>query len=499
MTNIDISQLCIKNNANEPIVWDNISISNFIKGNENKASIKFVDRLVKKSEFYFNCLNFNNLTDEHLRKSKNKILIKSKNVALKERKRVIFLSKVKINSNFFMVHGNDNRKKRFWIFYPNKEEKNISYLKILELLLKFFKNDVVLFPTGTIVHELRRICYQNKSKKFYFRDSGYVNLSMEIYSHGINDIIMYSQNNLKNTKSFTSTHLKKLEEESIYIMREAIAEANKPVMLYSLGKDSSLMLHLAKKAFYPQKPPFPFLHIDTGWKFQAMYDFRDYIKKNEDIELLIYKNPEGVKKKINPFLNNSDLHTSIMKTEALKKAIEKYKFDVAFGGARRDEEKSRSKERIFSFRNEKHQWASNNQRPELWRHFNTLKHKKESIRVFPLSNWTELDVWNYIYKENIKVVPLYFSQERPVILKNNELLLVDDDRMPLYYNDITIKTIRFRTLGCYPLTGAVESDAKDIPSIIKELIKTKTSEREHRIIDSDENSSMETKKEDGYF
>lgn len=497
MTNLDISQLFIK--SNDPIIWDNISICKCIKGNVNPANIKFVDRLVHKSEFYFDPFNSKNITDEHLRSPKNNVIENSKKIALKERKRIIFLSAIKINSKTFMIYGNDFRKKRFWIFYKNINENNISYLEVLKLILKYFKNDVTIFPSGAIVQKLREICYKNKSKKLVFGNIGCVDIGLEIYSHGINDIIMYSENNTKKNNSFSLIHLKKLEEESIYIMREAVAEAKKPVMLYSLGKDSSVMLHLAKKAFYPQPPPFPFLHVDTGWKFKAMYDFRDYIKKNENIEMLIFKNPEGGKYNISPFSNNPEIHTSIMKTQALKIALDKYKFDVAFGGARRDEEKSRSKERIFSFRNEKHQWVSHNQRPELWRHFNTMKHKKESIRVFPLSNWTELDVWLYIYTENIKIVPLYFSQERPVVQINKSLILADDGRLPSKFNNIKIKSIRFRTLGCYPLTGAVESEATDVPMIINELIKTKTSEREHRIIDSDENSSMESKKEDGYF
>lgn len=295
-------------------------------------------------------------------------------------------------------------------------------------------------------------------------------------------------------------HLDHLEAESIYIIREAIAQADNPVMLYSIGKDSSVMLHLAIKAFYPNKLPLPLLHVDTGWKFQAMYDFRDFIVKNNDIDFLIYKNQEGVDQNINPFTHGSAVHTDIMKTQSLKKAIDLYKFDIAFGGARRDEEKSRSKERIFSFRNENHRWDPKNQRPELWKLFNCQKGPKENIRVFPLSNWTELDVWLYIYRESIPIVPLYFAAERPVVKRNGMLLMVDDDRFKIHSNEkIMTKRVRFRTLGCYPLTGAYESSSNNLESIILELLSSKTSERQGRAIDTDSSSSMEKKKEEGYF
>jgi sulfate adenylyltransferase subunit 2 len=283
-------------------------------------------------------------------------------------------------------------------------------------------------------------------------------------------------------------------------MREVAAEAENPVMLYSLGKDSSVMLHLAKKAFYPSKPPFPLLHIDTRWKFQAMYDFRDYMAKKSGMELIIHVNPEGVKKDINPFEHGSELHTTIMKTEALKQALDHYHFDVAFGGARRDEEKSRAKERICSFRTKTHIWDPKNQRPELWNQYNLRKNPGESIRVFPVSNWTELDIWQYIYREQIPLVPLYFAAERPVVARDGTLIMVDDDRFKLLDNErIHIKKVRFRTLGCYPLTGAIESAGDDLESIILELLTSQTSERQGRTIDNDTSSSMEKKKREGYF
>ena len=296
------------------------------------------------------------------------------------------------------------------------------------------------------------------------------------------------------------THLQRLEAESIAILREVVAEAENPVMLYSIGKDSAVMLRLAVKAFYPAKIPFPLLHIDTTWKFQDMYRFRTQMQKEHDFKLLIHTNEDGLKAGINPFTHGSQVHTDIMKTVALKQALDQYRFDVAFGGARRDEEKSRAKERVFSFRTKDHRWDPKNQRPELWNLYNAKKHKGESIRVFPISNWTELDIWQYIYLENIPIVPLYFSAPRPVVSRDGALIMVDDDRMPLASGEVPmIKSVRFRTLGCYPLTGAVESTATSLEDIIQEMLLTKTSERQGRMIDHDSAASMEKKKREGYF
>ena len=296
------------------------------------------------------------------------------------------------------------------------------------------------------------------------------------------------------------THLQRLEAESIHIMREVVADSDRPVMLYSIGKDSAVMLHLALKAFYPALLPFPLLHIDTGWKFKEMYAFRDRMKKDHGFELLTYMNPDGVAQGINPFTHGSQVHTDIMKTQALKQALDQYGFDVAFGGARRDEEKSRAKERIFSFRNSQHHWDPKQQRPELWNLYNTRKNKGESIRVFPISNWTELDIWQYIYLENIPIVPLYFAQKRPVVERNGALIMVNDERMPLALGEVPMmKSVRFRTLGCYPLTGALESEAVSLTEIIQEMLLTTTSERQGRVIDHDGAASMEKKKQEGYF
>nr|WP_313957096.1 sulfate adenylyltransferase subunit CysD [Aliarcobacter cryaerophilus] len=296
------------------------------------------------------------------------------------------------------------------------------------------------------------------------------------------------------------THLKQLEAESIHIIREVVAEFDNPVMMYSVGKDSAVMLHLALKAFAPAKLPFPLLHVDTLWKFKEMIEFRDKRAKEEGFELLVHTNPDGIAQGIGPFTHGSAVHTDIMKTQGLKQALNKYKFDAVFGGARRDEEKSRAKERIYSFRDKNHRWDPKNQRPELWNIYNARVHKDESIRVFPLSNWTELDIWQYIYLEQIPIVPLYFAAKRPVVEKDGVKIMVDDERMPIGPEDvIKEEMVRFRTLGCYPLTGAVNSTATTLEEIIKEMLLSRTSERQGRVIDNDSAGSMEKKKIEGYF
>ncbi len=296
------------------------------------------------------------------------------------------------------------------------------------------------------------------------------------------------------------THLERLESESIHILREVVAETERPVMLYSVGKDSAVMLHLARKAFHPAPPPFPLLHVDTTWKFKAMYELRDRMARESGMELLVYRNPEAQARGINPFDHGSALHTDMWKTEGLKQALSLYGFDAAFGGARRDEEKSRAKERVFSFRSANHRWDPKDQRPELWNLYNARKAKGESIRVFPISNWTELDIWQYVQLEDIPIVPLYFSAPRPTVERDGLLLMVDDERMPLKPGEEpTMRSIRFRTLGCYPLTGAIESSASTLSEVIQEMLLTTTSERQGRAIDHDQAASMEKKKQEGYF
>lgn len=295
-------------------------------------------------------------------------------------------------------------------------------------------------------------------------------------------------------------HLERLEAESIHIMREVAATSSNPVMLYSVGKDSAVMLHLALKAFAPGKMPFPVLHVDTTWKFKEMIAFRDTMVTDNELDLIVHINPDGLERGIGPFTHGSATHTDIMKTAGLKQALDKYGFDAAFGGARRDEEKSRAKERVFSFRSDQHRWDPKNQRPELWNIYNSRINKGESVRVFPLSNWTELDIWQYIHLENIPIVPLYFAAKRPVVERDGQLIMVDDERMPIHDGEVVMeKMVRFRTLGCYPLTGAVESDASTLEDIIQEMLLTRTSERQGRVIDQDTDASMEQKKQEGYF
>jgi sulfate adenylyltransferase subunit 2 len=304
----------------------------------------------------------------------------------------------------------------------------------------------------------------------------------------------------EDTPGMPLTYLQRLEAESIHIMREVVAETDNPVMLYSIGKDSAVMLHLAIKAFFPARPPFPLLHVDTTWKFRDMYAFRDRRVAEVGMKLIVHVNPEGLALNINPFTHGSVVHTDVMKTQGLRQALDKYGFDAAFGGARRDEEKSRAKERIFSFRSAQHRWDPKTQRPELWKLYNARKHKGESLRVFPLSNWTELDVWQYIHLQDIPIVPLYFARERPVVERDGTLIMVDDERMPLHDGEAPVlRKVRFRTLGCYPLTGAIESDADTLPAIIQEMLLAKTSERQGRVIDHDATGSMEKKKVEGYF
>ncbi len=325
--------------------------------------------------------------------------------------------------------------------------------------------------------------------------------SIDHCQHGAGDIIVAPVCECTISMSHPSlSHLERLEAESIHIMREVVAECDRPVMLYSIGKDSAVMLHLARKAFFPAALPFPLLHVDTTWKFRAMYEMREEVARQAGIELIVHVNEEGLKAGVNPFTHGSAVHTDVMKTQGLKQALDKHGFDAAFGGARRDEEASRAKERIFSFRAAGHRWDPKNQRPELWNLYNSRKTKGESIRVFPLSNWTELDIWQYILIEKIAIVPLYFAAPRPVVERDGALIMVDDDRMPLAPGEVPqLRTVRFRTLGCYPLTGAVESSATSVTQIVGEMLRTTTSERQGRVIDRDQSASMEKKKQEGYF
>ena len=467
----------------------------------DNASRKAAEREINRSTLKFEQLNYSSLTDEHGRPAKNLVFDQLVGSARKQRKLILFAQMLSSDNNEeHFLALNDARGGRRWVHLNLSSDRVGSLQAALVKLCASEKKDVVMIPSGTIVELLRQLVRKLGSQRVVRLPVGSLTVSLEVYSHGQVDILQsFSQNMNVNIKN-QFTHLDRLEAEAMHIFREVMADADNPVMLYSVGKDSSVLLHLARKAFYPSPPPFPMLHVDTLWKFQTMYDFRDYIAQEFNMELLVHINPDGVSNNINPFDHGSALHTDIMKTQSLKMALDHYKFDVAFGGARRDEEKSRAKERIFSFRNSSHRWDPKNQRPELWNLYNGKKNSGDSIRVFPLSNWTELDIWQYIYREQIPIVPLYFASERPVIKRNGMLMMVDDDRLALNKDEIIqLKKIRFRTLGCYPLTGAIESEADDLASIILELLCARTSERQGRAIDSDSNASMERKKQEGYF
>ena len=462
---------------------------------ETEASLKKTEREMSKRHFLIPLIGTNTLRDENDRPAKQLVVNFILREARKKRQLVLFSQLTKIQNRLFLFY-HDARGARRWIRLENMTAECIS--KAFKTIADKENKAIVILPTGEIVSVCRSIF---RKKSVYLSElSDRMRISLEVYHHSPSEIEQNKDQRLPRQPSAKLTHLDKLEAESIHIIREVMADAANPVMLYSVGKDSSVMLHLARKAFYPSPPPFPLLHIDTQWKFQAMYDFRDFMARESGMDLLIHVNPDGVTANINPFDHGSALHTDIMKTESLKQALKHHKFDVAFGGARRDEEKSRAKERVFSFRTSSHRWDPKNQRPELWNLYNGKKNTDESIRVFPISNWTELDIWQYIYREQIPIVPLYFAAERPVVERDGMLMMVDDDRLPLHPNElIHLKKIRFRTLGCYPLTGAIESDADDLASIVLELLSARTSERQGRAIDADSNASMEKKKQEGYF
>ena len=403
-----------------------------------------------------------------------------------KRKLVLFAQLFNLPDGKDCLHANDARGARYWLPIDETVATPQGIATALRNLQAHVGKNITIFPHGRLVG----LCRQAPAP---------AQVSVGQLSYPATLDLEHQQRSPGPTRT-SSPHLKRLEAESIHIMREAVAEADKPVMLYSAGKDSSVMLQLARKAFYPAPPPFPLLHVDTRWKFQEMYLFRDHMVRESNMDLLVHINPQAIAKDINPFDHGSALHTDITKTEGLKQALDQYQFDVVFGGARRDEEKSRAKERIFSFRTATHRWDPKNQRPELWNLYNTRKSKGESIRVFPLSNWTELDIWQYIHQENIPVVPLYFAKERPVLVRDGMILMVDDARMRMLPGEeIQAKKVRFRTLGCYPLTGAVASSAETVADIILELIHARSSERQGRAIDADAAASMEKKKQEGYF
>ena len=429
-------------------------------------------------------LNSKTLNDELNRQPNLLVLEKQIELARSKRKLVLFIQLHSSSNSKTFIHANNAKGGRYWIALEGDVDKD-SIVKAIDKLELFLNKPVCFFPHGLIVK--------------FFRDDSRLQEKNGLTADQDPPITLKNINPIKKLATLPN-HLARLEAESIFIFREAVANAKNPAMLYSIGKDSSVMLELAKKAFYPGELPFPLVHVDTRWKFQAMYEMRNNIAQDPNIKLIVHTNPEAIKKNINPFDHGSALHTDITKTEGLKQVLDKYQFDAIFGGARRDEEKSRAKERIFSFRTKVHHWDPKNQRPELWSLFNTKTNPGESMRVFPLSNWTELDIWEYIYYRNIPVVPLYFAKKRPIVQRNNLLLMVDDERFRLNSDEnITDRIVRFRTLGCYPLTGAIESTASNIPEIILELLSARQTERQGRAIDSDASASMEKKKQEGYF
>lgn len=469
-----------------------------LHGDTSPATLKATDRHIQKEGLLPAPLT-KDLFEEDAGVRKN-VFVHSLKETQRKREMALFGTLYKQPSGEGILYTNDMRKGRRWVTLPkNYTSKDIE--KALYVLLENVAKNITLFPQGALLAACRTLANAHQKNDFIATKTFSLHVALEAFhAPAIKMDFFKGRMGEKLPQSVDFSHLERLEAESIHIFREVMAEAENPVMLYSVGKDSAVMLHLARKAFYPSPPPFPLLHVDTRWKFQEMYDFRAFMAAESKMELLVHINPDGVEKNINPFDHGSALHTDIMKTQGLKQALDHYKFDVAFGGARREEEKSRAKERVFSFRNAHHAWDPKNQRPELWNLYNCRKNPGESIRVFPLSNWTELDIWQYIYREKIPIVPLYFAKERPYINRDGFLMMVDDDRLPLYENEkIHTGNIRFRTLGCYPLTGAIQSDAADLPSIILELLNTRTSERQGRAIDTDSAASMEKKKKEGYF
>ncbi len=462
-------------------VWDTEAAFQHLKGAGKADTKRTAERRLHEMGILPPELTVDNLRDEFGGRPTQSVLQFDLNRQRSKRALVLFVQ-IFETRDFVCLHANDARGSRMWV--PLAAPVTSSGVEAaLKKMQQHVGKPIAVFPHEAAAQFCREV-----------EPSEAVGIQLLSYSSAL-----VPHRDLKPSTTL-SDHLKRLEAESVFIIREAYADARNPVLLYSLGKDSSVLLHLVRKAFFPAPPPFPLLHVDTRWKFREMYQFRDRVRAEAGIQLFVHINPEAVDRNINPFDHGAELHTAITKTEALKQALDHHQFDIIFGGARRDEEKSRAKERIFSFRTRNHAWDPKNQRPEIWNLYNTRKRQDESIRVFPLSNWTELDIWQYIYQQGIPIVPLYFAKERPVVNRNGTLLVVDDDRMQLQQGEeIVVRKVRFRTLGCYPLTGAIESDASTVPEIIAELLQSRFSERQGRLIDTGSTSSMEKKKVEGYF
>lgn len=468
-------------------VWEQKDIINHLGLSESPPDYRKLDRIFKRENFFPPIMELSQLRDEHDQPLNSMLVKRGVELSRAKRGRYLIVQSWDSPVRGKMLVANDGRSRLCWMFVlPGQQCRDALDLFLKQIDSKERK-PIFVFLHGHLA------AHRNDLSK-YQKIMICVEVYFEKYEFG-----RFLERPRERDGSRLS-HLDTLEAESIFVMREVAAEAKNPVMLYSIGKDSAVMLHIARKAFYPGNPPFPLLHVDTGWKFRAMYEMREMVASQSGIELIVHKNLDGIARGINPIDHGSNLHTDIMKTQSLKQALDEYGFDAAFGGARRDEEKSRAKERIFSFRTASHQWDPKNQRPELWNLYNCRVNDGSSVRVFPLSNWTELDIWNYILKENISIVPLYFAKERPVINRDGVLVLCDDDRLRVEKNEkVLMKSVRFRTLGCYPLTGAIESKAENVEDIILELLTARNSERQGRTIDKDTTSSMEKKKTEGYF
>ena len=480
-------------NPSEGKYWDTQSVHDQLAERGDVENLRATERLLEKVSWLPRPLKIADVRDENGRDLVRLVSNSLEERARRKRAQCLVLQAGTV-SDGHVVMVNDGRLGRRWRFVEKSLDKSV-FLEVLDGLCQ--DKPAFVWPHAEVTAICREIVADAGTHTIELPSGNQIFLALTAYP-AVNIAVQYPEPVAMATSGLT--HLDRLEAESIHIMREVVAQAENPVMLYSVGKDSSVMLHLARKAFYPSPPPFPLMHVDTRWKFQAMYAFRDEMARELGMELIVHINPDGVEKNINPFDHGSALHTDVMKTQGLKQALDQHGFDVAFGGARRDEEKSRAKERVFSFRTETHRWDPKNQRPELWNLYNGYKNPGESIRVFPLSNWTELDIWQYIYREAIPIVPLYFAAERPVVERDGMLMMVDDDRMRLLPGEeIETRRVRFRTLGCYPLTGAIDSSADNLSSIVLELLQSRTSERQGRAIDSDSAGSMEKKKQEGYF
>ena len=494
-TKTTLSKLISQIHDNKKI-WELSSFYNYCSSKGYSRSKRTFERELADLDFYPK-VQFDK-DDESLKK----IIFRTWEDICSSKRYLSLKSSISIFDNNLYIFFEDGRGKKYWLGVSklSKEILISSFKALYNVVNKSF----VIWPSKDLLNLYQAIVEDIGTEAINITDNSKVILPVSSFKKILTNHNLVQANNYKCSSSEISnenlTHLEKIEAEAIFIIRETCAEAENPVMLYSVGKDSAVMLHLAKKAFHPAPPPFPLMHVDTGWKFDEMYQFRDLMANDAGMQLIVHKNKDGLKNNINPFDHGSEIHTDIMKTQALKQALDIHKFDFAFGGARRDEEKSRAKERILSFRSESHVWDPKNQRPELWDLYNFNKKESESARVFPISNWTELDIWQYIYKESIPIVPLYYAAERPFVERDGALIMIDDDRFNLY-KDEKIKFIkaRFRTLGCYPLTGAVESEATSMSDVLLELIQTNTTERDGRLIDSDSEGSMEKKKKEGYF